>query len=100
MGFVMTNNRDRQFNSAIMAVLYPILGVLPGMFHYFYWFPGLPLLLVVVGLIAGARSLSDALSSAPEIRPAAIALYIPVMASFIVGFCILLSVFFHFFWSW
>ena len=83
-----------------MAVLYPILGVLPGMFSLFYWFPGLPLLLFLIGLYLGAKSLYDALESAPDIRPAAIALYIPIMLSFVVGFCILLSLFLHLMWRW
>ena len=83
-----------------MAVLYPILGVLPGFFYPLDWLPGLPLILVIGGLFAGAKSLGDALDTAPDVRPVAIALYVPIMMSFLVGFSFLFAVFLHWFWYW
>lgn len=96
----MSEIRQRQFASALKAVLFPILGVLPGFIPAFYYVKGLPLVLLVAGLIAGGKSLSNALESAPDVRPIALCLYFPVMLSFLVGFCLLFGMFLHLLWIW
>jgi hypothetical protein len=96
----MSENRQRQFNAAVMAVVYPVLGILPGFFYSFEWFPGLPLVLFVLALFAGAKSLGEALESLPDVRRIAVVLYVPVMIGFLWGSIMLFFFFFHWMWAW